>query len=131
MVKSLIDPGKIGIINEISANGKSFFGVEEERLIGMNISEIMPSSLRKEHNGILEKWLEDPYINIINKPINAFCVNLQDKLLKARILFQLFEEEGELKLILGIIKLNERDYLAISEKGIIENFGLTFDEILP
>ena len=91
----------------------------------------MPSSLRKEHNRILENWLEDPYRNIINKPINVFCVNLQDKLFKARILFQLLEEEGELKLFLGIIKLNERDYLAISEKGIIENVGLAFDEILP
>ena len=38
---------------------------------------------------MLEQWLEDPYKNIINKGVTVYCLSLQEKLFKGKLLFQL------------------------------------------
>ena len=65
----------------------------------------------------------------MNLPIDVYCVSFDERLYEARLIFQIMQSENDLKAILAMIKINERDYMSISENGTVENFGTSYDEI--
>ena len=57
VIESIVEPGKLGIINRISQNGEKFFGVPNSKIIGTHVNTIIPISLRQEHIKVQENWM--------------------------------------------------------------------------
>jgi PAS domain S-box-containing protein len=48
----------MGIILNVTKNITKVFGYTKEAIVGQNINEIMPKSMQKEHDAILNSWRE-------------------------------------------------------------------------
>lgn len=142
VVDSVITIGETGTIEEFNTAAEKMFGYRTEEVLGKNVTLLMPSPFREEHDGYLSRYLTTSKRNIIGmdrevigmrKDGTTFPINLS----VSEVLLHTSEaSEQPLRLFTGIIrdlsevKENVELKQAIQKAEKLSAFGRILDRSL-
>jgi hypothetical protein len=120
----------MGIILNVTKNITKVFGYTKETIIGQNINEIMPKSMQKEHDILLESWREKASWANIYKTRFIYAMTKDHVCFESAIYLRILQRLNSVNLMASFIKANENDYMIINEEGVIDGVGLKFKTLL-
>lgn len=115
MFESQIQKDNMGIILNVSKNITKVFGYTRETIIGQNINEIMPKSMQKQHDVILESWRERASWANIHKTRYIFAMTKDNVCFESAIYLRIVQRMDSANLLAAFMKVNENDYMIINE----------------
>lgn len=72
---AIVSVDRTGVITDVNPAAEQLFGYTADELLGQNVSLLMPSPYREEHDGYIERYLKtrEPHIIGIGREVQAQC----------------------------------------------------------
>jgi hypothetical protein len=90
------------------------FGFPLNKMIGMNISKLMPDFMALEHDEILKDWSKSGTWRTVGKLKEIYGIHKEQFCFSALLYLKIYVKNNSLHFITSIFKLNETDYLVLN-----------------
>lgn len=72
---------------------------------------------------MIKRWVENGSFNKINKLQETFCYTADEKLIHVLMRAQIAVIEDKVMIFIGLIKMDDQNYMLVSKVGNIDSFG--------
>lgn len=114
-LEGVITIDETGIIQNFNAASVRLFGYQPEEIIGQNITQLMPSQHRKNHEHGMSRFLSSEKSTIIGQPVELEALHKSGQIIPIELTLSAFQWEGHY-FFTGIVRdisLQKAEHLAL------------------
>lgn len=129
VIQSDFDLNDLGKILWFSKNSKKLLKIEDHNVANQNINNFIPNIASIQHDKILINYYNRGYSSFINSPHDLWMYDNENMLFSNKIYTKVFFDKDRLSFMTFVKKINDLNFLLLTERGEIDSFGKNFKHL--